>query len=110
MKWNGADLERRLCAALDIARKTIDYFAVSGHTDRERPALGFGGEKPVAETAMLLYAASACSERPAVARRIADLVRLVEPHARSERVLVDIALHPAVAFKYAVPHVLLTRI
>ena len=41
-----------------------------------------------------MYAASGCAERPAVARRIADLVHLVLPHARSERVLVDIALHP----------------
>jgi hypothetical protein len=59
---------------------------------------------------MLIYAASAARDRPNVASRVDELARLLAPHARSERVLVDLALHPALAFKFAVPHVLLTRL
>ncbi len=110
MRWNEADLEARLCRALDVARKTVNYFAISGYTDKESPGCGFGPEKPVAETAMLIYAASVAGHRPNVASRIDELAWLLAPHARSERVLVDIALHPALAFKFAVPHVLLTRL
>jgi len=108
--WNEADLEARLCHALDIARKTITYFATTGFTDPESPAHGFGPEKPIAETAMLIYAASASAHRPSVESRVNELARLLIPHARTERVLVDIALHPALAFKFAVPHILLTRL
>jgi hypothetical protein len=109
-RWNEVNLEARLCRALDIARKTINYFAIDGYTDRESPVYSFGPEKPVAETAMLIYAASAAGHRPAIASRVEELARLLVPHARSERVLVDIALHPALAFKFAVPHILLTRL
>jgi hypothetical protein len=109
-RWNEADLELRLCRALDLARKAIHCFAIDGYTDHESPAYSFGPEKVVAETAMLIYAASASRSRPAIASRIDDLAALLAPHARSQRVLVDIALHPALAFKFAVPHILLTRI
>jgi hypothetical protein len=110
LRWNEADLEARLCHALDIARKTINYFAIDGFTDRESPVYSFGPEKPIAETAMLIYAASASGHRPGIASRVEELARLLVPHARSEGVLVDIALHPALAFKFAVPHILLTRL
>lgn len=59
---------------------------------------------------MLIYAASGCSDRRNVGSRVANLARRLAPHARCERVLVDIALHPALAFKFAVPHILLTRL
>jgi hypothetical protein len=108
--WNEADLEARLCRTLDVARKTINTFGEQGHIDETSPALSFGPEKPLAETAMLIYAASACGHRPNVASRVDELARLLAPLARSERVLVDIALHPALAFKFAVPHVLLTKL
>ena len=109
-RWNEADLEARLCRALDVARKTLNYFAIDGYSDKESPVYSFGPEKPVTETAMLIYAASASGNRPNVASRVDELARLLAPHARSERVLIDIALHPALAFKFAVPHVLLTRL
>jgi Domain of unknown function (DUF6895) len=109
-RWNEADLEARLCRALEVARKTLNYFAINGYTDKESPIHTFGPDKPVAETVMLIYAASACGHRPNVASRVDELARLLAPHVRSERVLVDIALHPALALKFAVPHVLLTRL
>jgi hypothetical protein len=109
-RWSEADLEARLCRALDVARKAIHYFAIDGYINPESPACSFGPEKVVAETAMLIYAASASISRPNIASRIDDLARLLVPHARSQRVLVDIALHPALAFKFAVPHILLTKV
>ena len=110
LRWNEGDLETRLCRALDLAKKTVNYFAIDGYTDKESPVYSFGPDKPVAETAMLIYAASASSHRPSVASRVDEIARLLAPHARSERVLVEIALHPALAFKFAVPHVLLTKL
>ena len=108
--WSDADLEARLCLALDIAKSTIRRFGHQGYIDEASPALSFGPEKPLAETAMLLYAASAARARPNVARHIDEIAGLLGPMARSDRVLVDIALHPALAFKFAVPHVLLTKL
>ena len=110
LKWDEADLEARLCRALDIAGQTLSLFATDGYTDEQSPVLSFGQEKPIAETAMLIYAASAHGHRPPVASRIENLVRALPPHARSNRVLVDIALHPALVFKFAVPHILLTKL
>lgn len=108
--WSEADLELRLCRALDLARKAIYHFAIDGYANPDAPACSFGPEKVVAETAMLIYAASASLSRPNIASRVDQLAQLLAPHARSERVLVDIALHPALAFKFAVPHILLTKL
>ena len=108
--WSEADLELRLCRALDLARKAIHHFAIDGYANPDAPACSFGPEKVVAETAMLIYAASASLSRPNIASRVDHLAQVVAPHARSERVLVDIALHPALAFKFAVPHILLTKV
>jgi uncharacterized protein DUF6895 len=109
-RWDEGDLEARLCRALDLAKKTINCFSIDGYADSESPAYDFGPEKVVAETAMLIYAASASRSRPNIASRIDDLVRVLATHARSARVLVDIMLHPALAFKLAVPHILLTKL
>jgi hypothetical protein len=110
VSWNEADLESRLCRVLDIARGTLSYFAVDGYTDAQNPLFGFGPEKPIAETAMLLYAASAANHLPNVATRIDELARTVAPHARSAYVITNIALHPALALKFAVPHILLRKL
>jgi hypothetical protein len=108
--WNEADLEARVCRALDLACTTLSYFAKVGYTDEESAEYSFGPDKPIAETAMLVYAASAFRNRAEVAFRIDELVRVLAPYARGERVLVDIALHPALAFKLAAPHILLTQL
>ena len=99
-----------MCRALELACTTLDYFAEAGYTDEECAAYSFGPDKPIAETAMLIYAASAFRDRAQVARRIEELARMLAPYARAERVLVDIALHPALAFKFAAPHILLTKL
>jgi Domain of unknown function (DUF6895) len=108
--WNDADLEARLCRALDIALKTVTCFGIDGHTDAASPVYSFGPEKPLAETAMLMYASASCHDRPAVRARIDALVAMLVPLARSERVMLNIALNPALVFKFAAPHVLLTRL
>jgi len=109
-RWSESDLEARLCRVLDIAKTTVNYFALDGYTDEKSQAYSFGPEKVVAEAAMLAYAASGCGQRTNVASRVDELARLLIPHARSERVLVDIAMHPALVFKFALPHVLLSRL
>lgn len=110
LRWDECDLEARLCRALDLAKTTVGFFAKTGYADRESPLYSFGPEKPVAETAMLIYAASACRHRSNVSSKVHELARILVPHARSDRVFADIALHPALAFTFAVPHVLLTRL
>lgn len=109
-KWSPGDLEMRLCRALDIARAAIVQFAVEGYRDEFSPVYSFGPEKLMAEAAMLLYAASASRCRQEIADRIDALAQLLLPHVRSERLILDIALNPAVAFKLAVPHILLTKL
>jgi Domain of unknown function (DUF6895) len=105
-----ADLEARLCRALDISKRAVQFFAVDGYIDSERPENSFRSEKPVAETAMLLYAASGGSPRPRIAARIDEIARLLAPFARSEQTLLNIALHPALALDFAIPHILLSKL
>lgn len=108
--WDAADLQARLARALDIACKTVDTFAVGGYADAAQSDLSFGPEKPVAEAAMLLYAAAACRERPAIRARWHALGEKLAQHARTHKVQLDIALQPALAFKLGLPHVLLSRL
>ena len=81
--WDTADLEARLCRALDLAKRVIASFAAQGYTDPERPANSFHSEKPIAETAMLIYAASAVRHLPNIEMRIAEVAELLLPYARS---------------------------
>ena len=59
---------------------------------------------------MLIYAASPFRDRLAISRRVDQLARELSPLVRSDRVCIDIALRPALAHKFIVPHVLLTRL
>jgi hypothetical protein len=108
--WSESNIEARLCHALDIARQTIELFAIDGYSDEESSVFSFGPEKPAAETAMLIYAASPFRDRPEISRRIDQLARDLSPLVRSDRVSLDIVLHPALAYKFVVPHVLLTQL
>lgn len=108
--WDEADLEVRLSRALDIAEKVIRHFGADGYLDAQSANRSFHAEKPVAETAMLLWAASGAGHRLKVREQINHVAELLAPYARSERVLLDIALHPGLAFKFAVPHILLARL
>jgi hypothetical protein len=109
-RWDEADLGARLCRALEIAERVLEFFAVAGYEDAESPEQSFRPEKPLAETAMLIYAASGARHLPDVARRIERIALLLAPRARSERVLLDMALHPTMCLHFAVPHILLTKL
>jgi hypothetical protein len=108
--WLASDLEDRLCRALGLAAQVLSDFGTTGYTDATVPQLSFGPEKVVAETAMLVYAASGVCNRPAIRRRVEAVGRQLVPYVRSRRALADTALRPRRAFKYAVPHVLLTSL
>jgi hypothetical protein len=106
--WPTADLEARLCRALDLAARVVTEFGSTGYTDPKNAALSFGPEKVVAEAAMLAYCSFQASSAPEVMDRVAEVARRLAPLVRSQRVLIDMALRPGRAFKHAVPHVLLT--
>lgn len=110
MRWAEADLVARLLHALKIAKRALELFAIDGYADAELPENSFRPEKAVAETAMLIYAASAVRHIPAVGERLDELAQLLLPHARSRRTLLNIALHPSICLDFAVPHVLLTKL
>ena len=108
--WDEADLAIRLCRALDLAKRVITWFASEGYSDPESPANSFQPEKPLGETAMLIYAASGARRLPQIATRIAEVAELLLPHARSAQTLLNMALHPALCLDFAVPHILLSKL
>jgi hypothetical protein len=108
--WDEADLAARLCRALDLAKRVIAWFASEGYVDPGAPANSFHPEKPLAETAMLIYAASVARRLPQIATRIGEVAELLLPHARSAQTLLNMALHPALCLDFAVPHILLSKL
>jgi hypothetical protein len=108
--WSEADLEARLGRALDIGKQAIAVFASDGYLDSETPENSFRPEKLIAETAMLIYAASGARRLPSVASRIDEMARLLVPLARSPRTLLSAALHPSLCIDFAVPHILLSKL
>ena len=108
--WNKEDLARRLCHALDIGRQAVEELADKGYTDSEEPGNNIRPEKLISETAFLLLAASTAADTSDVRKRIEDLAQLLIPHARSERMLLGMCLHPAMALDYAQAHVCLARL
>ncbi|HZR28673.1 MAG TPA: hypothetical protein VFA71_07820 [Terriglobales bacterium] len=108
--WNKEDLARRLCHALDIGRQAVEELAEKGYTDPEEPGNNIRPEKLISETAFLLLAASTAADTSDIRKRIEDLARLLIPHARSERMLLGMCLHPAMALDYAQAHLCLARL
>lgn len=100
---------RRLCLALNIAKRAIGFLGEDGYRDEEVPEGSFGPDKPLAETAMLLHAASAATGHAQVKERVDELSLLLAPHARSLRTACAIALHPTICFQLAMPHILLSH-
>lgn len=101
---------RRLCVALTIAKRALGFLAEGGFCDEEVPQASFGPDKPLAETAMLLHAASAVTGHAQVKERVDELSLLLASHARTHRTAFAIALHPAICLQLAMPHVLLSRL
>lgn len=108
--WSAKDLERRLCRALDVAHVTVKFFSSSGYTNPIRDELSFSVDKPLAETAMLLYAASACRNLESINARIDRIAHDLIKYARTEKVALNIALHPSQTLKLALPHIILSKL
>jgi hypothetical protein len=108
--WPRADLEDRVVRALDLAATVLDEFGTTGFTDTERPALSFGPDKVIAESAMLAYAAAGAGTGPRLSAAVAGVAERLGPLCRSRQALADAALRPDRAFKYAIPHLLLTAL
>jgi hypothetical protein len=109
--WDAADLVRRLCGVLDLARQAVERFAAKGFAAPANPAARVQPEKLIGETAILLHAASAAAAaQPQLRERIDALAHLLIPHARSERMMLGICLEPSVALDYAEAHILLSAL
>lgn len=108
--WPRDDLEDRVVRALGLAVTVLDELGETGFTDRERPALSFGPDKPIAESAMLAYTAANATTGRHLASAVDEVVERLVPLCRSPRALADAALRPYRAFKYAIPHALLTAL
>ena len=108
--WDEDDLVQRLCQTLDFAERALRQLADSGYTDKVEQEATVRPEKLIAETGVLLLAASAVSSYAAVGPRILRVASLLVPHARSQRILRGICLEPAVALDYATAHICLKRV
>lgn len=108
--WPRGDLEDRVVRALDLAATVLDEFGTTGFMDTERPALSFGPDKVIAESAMLAYAAAGASTGRRLTSAVAGVADRLVPLCRSRQALADAALEPHRAFKYAIPHLLLTAL
>jgi hypothetical protein len=108
--WAQEDLVRRVCLALSIAKRAIRFLGEGGFTDEEVPEGSFGPDKPLAETAMLLYVASAVTGHAQVKESVGELSLLLAPHARAHRTACAIALHPTICLQLAMPHILLSQL
>ena len=109
--WDEDDLLKRLCQTLDFAEQAIRQLAAGGYTDDDATQnLAARPEKVIAETAMLLLAASNVASYAAVGPRILRVASLLVPHARSRWMLRMICLEPALAFEHATAHICLKRL
>lgn len=109
-KWDEDDLVQRLCRALDFAERAIRQLGENGYTDKAELQAEVRPEKLIAETAILLLAASKVASYSAIGPRVLRVASLLVPHARSRRMLRGVCLEPAVAFEYATAHICLKRL
>lgn len=104
------NLLQRLRLALRIAGRTVQFLGTDGFDGSDHPDGNFAAEKPLAETAMLLYVAGRHAAdtdlRDLFDKAIDDLV----PHARSQRMRWDIVRYPSVCLQLATPHILLGKL
>ena len=109
-QWDRQDLVRRLCHALDIASLAIKHLAPAGYAAGEDSSSTIRREKPIAETAVLLHAASVAMHCPEVELRIHRVARELEPYTRNSQMRLGLALSPSLALDYSLGHILLTRL
>lgn len=114
--WAEADLEDRLCRALDVAARAVDALGVDGYLESDREEDRIQPEKVVTETALLLLAAYVASggadcvaARGGIRRRVHQLAEKLSPIARSERTMLAMCVQPSLALDFAAAHIYLTR-
>jgi hypothetical protein len=100
-------LLKRLVLALRIASRTIQYLGADGFNGADLPEGNFAAEKPIAETAMLLYVASRERSDPGVQEEFDSLLQDLIPYARSKQMGWDVLRYPTVCLQLATPHILL---
>ena len=95
---------------LDLARQSIERLAANGYSDPNEPALALRPEKLIGETGMLLYAAAGVRGHAELNARVESVARLLVPHARSTRILLEICLEPSLALEFAEAHICLSKL
>jgi hypothetical protein len=110
LSWAEADLLRRLCYSLDVAKSAINNLAFDGFTDAEDPANNVRPEKVIAETGLLLLATSTAVRHGEVKKRFREVAELLVPRARSGRMFLGICTMPSLAWDYALGHICLKRL
>jgi hypothetical protein len=101
------NLLKRLSLALRIAERTIQFLGADGFSGSDLPEGNFAAEKPLAETAMLLYVARRQKSDPELQRAFDKLLQNLIPYARSKQMRWDILRYPSVCLQLATPHILL---
>jgi len=101
------DLLKRLGLALRIAERTIQFLGARGFDGADLPEGNFAAEKPLAETAMLLYVAIRQRSDLSIRETFDHLVQNLIPYARSKQMGWDVLRYPAVCLQLATPHILL---
>jgi Domain of unknown function (DUF6895) len=110
VSWAETDLLRRLCYSLDVAKSAINNLASDGFTDAKDPANNVRPEKVIAETGLLLLAASTAIRYGDVKKRFREVAELLVPRARSVRMFLGICTMPSLAWDYALGHICLKRL
>src|SRR5581483_4265448 len=103
-------LLKRLSLALRIARRTVQFLGAKGFTGAELPEGNFAAEKPLAEAAMLLYAAKQQRSDPIIKTDFDGLVQDLLPYVRSNQMRWDVLRYPSVCLQLATPHILLAKL
>jgi hypothetical protein len=104
------NLLQRLSLAFRIAERTIQFLGTDGFNRSDLPEGNFAAEKPLAETAMLLYVARRHVSDPALQIACEKLLQQLIPYARSRQMKWDILRYPSVCLPLATPHILLSTL
>ena len=105
------DLIKRLCNALEIARRAVHLLASLGYQDSRDPVVGVTAEKIVSEIALLLLACkSAAADYTEVSSLICKIAEQLIPHARNEQVVIRLCSKPALVLDFTFAHICLSRL
>lgn len=98
----------KLYSTLDFAQKSLEHLVVEGNSAPEDAPWFVRPEKIIAETAYLMVFAHTYCKFKKVSDKLITLAGVLKPLARSEAMLLNIALKPTLAFDYAHAHICLS--